>query len=150
MARRTTHPSTPIKALLCGLCLAPTCASAQDILSSVQGVIGLGAGSAPTFPGSDDAEVEVLPIIDLEWNDRYFLSTERGLGFYALRRDDEAAEYGIALSLGYDFDQRDLEDDRLGGADPLVSGEVAAIAIDATTRRMFLADEGPTRAPTSS
>ena len=97
--------------------LQASVAIAQGLSSEVEGVIGLGVGSAPTFAGSDQTENEVLPIIDLEWR-RFFLNSELGVGGYFLRRDDDIAEYGVALSLGYDFDSREQDDDsRLSGLD---------------------------------
>lgn len=51
-----------------------------------RGVIGGGIGAANKFIGSDDFELAVLPLLDVEWRGSYFLSTQRGLGLNFIRR----------------------------------------------------------------
>ena len=37
---------------------------------------------APEYPGSKDYELVGLPMVDIEWRDTVFLSTQRGFGAY--------------------------------------------------------------------
>lgn len=50
-----------------------------------RGNLALGLGAAPAFPGSVGGEPKLLPLVDLEWRDRIFLSTQRGVGFNWVR-----------------------------------------------------------------
>ena len=51
-----------------------------------RGVVGAGIGLAPEFIGADDLEAVGLPLIDVEWRNAYFLSTQRGAGLNLIRR----------------------------------------------------------------
>ena len=57
----------------------------RDSDSPWRGNLALGYGVAPAFPGSVSAESKLLPLIDIEWRDRIFLSTQRGIGINWLR-----------------------------------------------------------------
>ena len=50
--------------------------------SQWRGNFGVGAGLAPEYPGSKDYELVGLPMVDIEWRDTVFLSTQRGFGAY--------------------------------------------------------------------
>jgi len=51
-----------------------------------RGVIGGGIGLSPKFIGADDFKATGLPLIDVEWRNAYFFSTQRGLGLNMIRR----------------------------------------------------------------
>ena len=50
--------------------------------SQWRGNFGVGVGLAPDYPGSRDYEVVGLPMVDIEWRDTVFASTQRGLSAY--------------------------------------------------------------------
>lgn len=80
----------------------------------LEGFIGLGVLSEPTFSGSDEMETGVLPVIDLTWDDRFFVSTDRGVGAYVFGGLDAPLRFGVGV--GYDFTERNPDDDdRLTG-----------------------------------
>ena len=73
--------------------------------------IGVGAEYEPVFPGIDEPEWGVLPFIDIEYKDRYFIN-DRGIGAYILRSQNDP-EYGMGISLNYNWDDaRDEADAR--------------------------------------
>ena len=45
--------------------------------------IGAGVGYGSKYEGSDEMEVEFLPVLGITWNDTVFLTTEDGLGVVA-------------------------------------------------------------------
>jgi outer membrane protein len=79
--------------------------------------LGGGALYAPTYLGSDDYDVDALPLIDIR-NDRFFLSTRDGLGGNLLER---GSNWKAGPVLKYRFG-RDQDDDAalrgLGDVDP--------------------------------
>ncbi len=50
--------------------------------SQWRGNFGVGVGLAPDYPGSKDYELVGLPMVDIEWRETVFLSTQRGFGAY--------------------------------------------------------------------
>lgn len=105
------------KGIAAGLAVAiaafPGIASAED---EWEFEIGAGVGYGSKYEGSDDMEVEFLPVLGITWNDTVFLTTEDGLGVVAY--DDH--DFTVAVSLDYDWgrDQSDSSDLRgLGDVD---------------------------------
>jgi outer membrane protein len=49
-------------------------------LSQWRGNFGVGFGVAPEYPGAKNYEAVGLPLVDVEWRDTVFFSTQRGLG----------------------------------------------------------------------
>ena len=43
--------------------------------------LGAGVGYAPVYQGSDELEVKPVPVLDISYRDRFFLSSVRGLGY---------------------------------------------------------------------
>jgi MipA family protein len=58
----------------------------------------------PKYVGSDDYKVTPLPMVDLTWHDRLFLSSREGLGAYALSTDHFQLGGALNYSLGRDSD----------------------------------------------
>lgn len=71
-----------------------------DSVSPWRGNLALGYGVAPAFPGSVSGESKLLPLIDLEWRDRIFLSTQRGIGLNWLRGFNTRAGPRITIDPG--------------------------------------------------
>lgn len=61
--------------------------------------MALGLGIAPAFEYAEGGELEVLPLIDVEWRQRYFFSTQRGLGFNWTNRT--ATQAGPRLTMDW-------------------------------------------------
>lgn len=93
------------------LAALPVVAQAQTAKSQADDdrfrlTIGGGALYAPTYLGSDEYDIEAIPLIDLR-NDRFFLSTRDGLGANLLDRD---SKWKAGPVLKYRFG-RDQDDD---------------------------------------
>ena len=101
--------------------------------------IGLGTAYEPVSPGVDEEEFEILPFIDIEYLDRFFLKSERGLGAYVLRSQD-GPEYGFGFAIGYDAGREESdarrELDGLGDIDPsaeaifFAEGEIGPVELE--------------------
>jgi outer membrane scaffolding protein for murein synthesis (MipA/OmpV family) len=72
--------------------------------------VGIAGEYGPVSPGVDKEELDVLPYVDIEYKDRYFLNIERGLGAYLLRSED-GPEYALGVAVGY-AEGRDESDAR--------------------------------------
>lgn len=84
--------------------------------------IGVGAIAAPEYMGADDMEASVLPLVDIEWRDRLFLSTRKGLGGYAVNEKRAAQpllgvfdSYQLGGSVRYAFGRDEDDNTRLNG-----------------------------------
>ena len=67
-----------------------------------KGNFGVGTGVAPDYLGSADYEGVILPLVDIEWRGRYFLTTQRGLGVNLFRDRTLRAGPRITYDLGRD------------------------------------------------
>ncbi len=93
--------------------------------SQWRGNFGVGVGLAPDYPGSQDYELVGLPMVDIEWRDTVFFSTQRGLGahFYTARR------FRAGARLTYDRGRDNSANARLRGTpdiDPSIEAGVFA------------------------
>ena len=97
--------------------------------------IGAGVGYGSAYEGSDEREVSPIPILDVTYNNRFFLSTQRGLGAYAVNHDDDrdggsgglVEEYFLGVSARPDFGRAEDDDDRLRGmGDVDLTAEIGA------------------------
>jgi len=61
--------------------------------------LGAGAAVAPKYEGARGFRVLPVPAVDITWNNRVFLNTENGLGFYALKTD--AFTLGASVTYGW-------------------------------------------------
>lgn len=77
--------------------------------------LALGVGVAGTYQYSRDDQVVVLPLIDAEWRDRFFFSTQRGIGYNWIRNDRTTAGPRITFDLGRDRS----DDDALGNTEDI-------------------------------
>ena len=101
--------------------------------------IGLGTAYEPVSPGVDKEEFEILPFVDIQYLDRFFLKSERGLGAYVLRSQD-GPEYGFGFAIGYDAGREESdarrELDGLGDIDPsaeaifFAEGEIGPVELE--------------------
>tara|TARA_B100001123_G_C15328676_1_gene1030458 strand:- start:2050 stop:2835 length:786 start_codon:yes stop_codon:yes gene_type:complete len=72
--------------------------------------VGSGLVMAPDYPGSTEYEVLPVPLIDVEWREKYFVSTQRGLGAVLFR--DGQMRGGLRLT--YDRGRQSSQNSRLG------------------------------------
>ena len=84
--------------------------------------IGAGALYVPEYEGSDDMTLEPLPFVEIEWNDRIFLSAEDGLGVHVYRGDD----LEVSTSIGYEFERKESDSSDLRGLGN-INGTVTAV-----------------------
>ena len=75
--------------------------------------VNLGAGFAtvPKFDYSSDNELVFLPMVDIEWRNFVFASTQRGVGVKLV--NNGRSEGGVRLT--YDFGRDPTDDDLLAG-----------------------------------
>lgn len=134
-------------ALLVAAAAVPSSARAEE--SDFDVVLGLGGGVVPRYEGSDRVRVWPLPVIDVTWRDRLFLSTRNGLGFYAINRESFQLGAGVGYQIGREEsdDRRNL--DGLGDIDDAAQGKVFAryrwgsgIALSAEVSRIFGGSDG--------
>lgn len=120
--------------LISFFCFLPAQASSQhwssdyDDLRLFRPIEGVGAGSAsyskklsgtfaagvidgPDYLGSKTTETRFLPVIDLEFKQRFFISTQRGIGFYALRDN----RFALAVMLNEDWGRKESDNPHLRG-----------------------------------
>lgn len=70
--------------------------------------VGIGAGYAPTYEGSDEYDALIVPVLGVEYKDGLFFGNVRnGIGTYPLRGEN----YKVGASIGY-AGGRDESDDR--------------------------------------
>lgn len=109
--------------------LALLAAPAQAQQWRPTGVVGLGLTHGPDRPGSDQSSATPIPLVQLVWQDRYFLN-QHGIGFYALR-NRSGGKLSAGLALGYDFDERSTADDpRLAGLQDVEAGALLTGFLD--------------------
>jgi outer membrane scaffolding protein for murein synthesis (MipA/OmpV family) len=106
------HPTVPVALLLAGITLAALPVHAQTAGAKPEEPlhisIGGGAIYAPTYLGSDDYEADPLPLFDLRYTDRFFLSTRDGLG---MNLAPQGSNWRAGPVLKYRM-ARDQDDDR--------------------------------------
>lgn len=105
--------------------LAVQPAAAQDGKDPWRITLGAGAAWAPDYLGSDDYDVDPLPVVDIRYRDRFFLSSRDGLGFNASRLEN--LRFGPLVKYRTGRDQDDDDDLRgMGDIDP--AGEAGVFA----------------------
>lgn len=75
------------------------------------GTVGAGLLSAPEYLGANDNEFRFLPVVDIEYKQRYFISTQRGLGFYFFRDN----RFALATFVNMDWGREESDNARLRG-----------------------------------
>lgn len=88
--------------------------------------VGAGALYVPEYEGSDDMTFEALPLLEIEWNDRVFLSTEDGIGVHLYRGDD----LRVSTSMGYEFGREESDSSDLRGLGDIDGSVTAAIGVE--------------------
>lgn len=110
--------------LLPALCLPLTFALAQPAAAQDWRItLGGGGMLAPTYLGSDEYDVDPVPVVDIRYRDIAFLSTRDGLGANLWRGERLTAGPVLKYRLGRDQDDDDALRG-LGDVDP--AGEVGA------------------------
>lgn len=63
------------------LMLVPNVAYAESVWDKEKWDVSIGGGAmySPKYEGSDNMEVEAMPYLDIEWNDRVFLPYYKSL-----------------------------------------------------------------------
>ncbi len=104
--RRSVQSSKFKYALLIGYFLSlPVSAMAQQNENSEpkgdwQITIGPEVIVAPEYFGSKKYEITPFPVVDIVWKERFFISTLRGLGLYAINDKDSGIEVGLSVIPG--------------------------------------------------
>jgi outer membrane scaffolding protein for murein synthesis (MipA/OmpV family) len=62
--------------------------------------LAAGIGVAGTYQYSRDDQVVALPLVDVEWRERFFFSTQRGIGYNWIRAERTVAGPRITFDLG--------------------------------------------------
>lgn len=75
----------------------------QTVGENDQMVLGLGAAVIPDFEGSDDYQVEPVPLIDVQ-KGRFFAKSRDGIGFNLLEHPRFTIGASVAWMRGYDED----------------------------------------------
>ena len=87
----------------------------------------------PVSPGVDENEVDVLPYLDIEYKERFFIKSQYGIGAYLLK-SDSGLEYALGAAIGYEGG-RDEDDARAqlqglgdidGSAEAILFAEIEA------------------------
>ena len=74
--------------------------------------IGLGAMMMPEFEGSNKYEVKAIPLLNIRYKDRFFLSpSEGGIGVYIVREP----LWNMGLAVGYNPGRQEKDSDLLKG-----------------------------------
>ena len=73
--------------------------------------LGLGFRVEPEYEGGDKFEVVLLPILDIEWMETFYLNTRDGLGYY-LRK---LPNLEIGAGIDYRYGREESDSDRLAG-----------------------------------
>jgi MipA family protein len=107
-------------------------------------------GVRPAYEGADKYKVMALPLIDVIWRDRVFLSTQNGIGAWAYR----ANGFSIGGALNYEFGREESLDrsqlDGLGDVDGaaqarlLMEYRAGPLRLDATLARALGGSDGTT------
>ena len=77
--------------------------------------LGAGLGLAPKFDCSRDNELALLPMLDIEWHNFAFASTQRGVGLKLI--NSRSTEAGPRIT--YDFGRSPTDDDFLDETDEI-------------------------------
>lgn len=97
---------------------APQSAASQPPASPWSFTLGAGAIVAPRYEGSDNLAVAPLPLAEISWKDRVFLSSGRGLGAYIVSTD----AFKLSASAGYDAGRDEKDGKRKSGKPNLLRG----------------------------
>lgn len=103
---------SPRRAAVCAL-LLPSLTLASPVRAEDDDQFEITTGSkllvGPTYNGSSQSEEIWRPIIEVWWNDTFFLSSERGVGFEVAPLPYET-RLTAGFSIGPSFDDRDTEE----------------------------------------
>jgi MipA family protein len=95
-------------AVFASAAIAQTPTPKSDWQVSTGVIVGLG----PAYEGSEKYKATPLPLIDIVWKDRVFLSTQNGLGAWAYRQNG----FSLGGAIGYEFGRDEsLDRDELAG-----------------------------------
>lgn len=126
------------------LAVVPPALAQNDGAGKSDWRLTLGAGTmmAPSYLGSDDYDVSALPLLDLRYADRVFLSTRDGLGANLLRDGNLSAGPVLKYRFGRDQDDDDAlrglgDVDPAGEAGAFVKYSVAKLSMGAELRQGF-------------
>ena len=89
--------------------------------------VGAGVAAAPVYLGGDEFDAKPLPLVDIDYRNFFFLSTQRGLGANLLRGSRYRA--GVRLTPDYGRDSEDSP--RLRGVPDVETGVEAGVFIEA-------------------
>lgn len=134
--------------LLPAFCLPFILATAQPAEAQDWRVtLGAGAMLAPTYLGSDEYEVDALPLVDIRYSDLLFLSTRDGLGANLLRGERLTAGPVLKYRFGRDQDDDDAlrglgDVDPAGEAGAFLKYRVAKLSFGTELRQGFGGHEG--------
>ena len=87
--------------------------------------LGAGAMYASDYEGSDDYEVSPVPVVEVSWRDRVWLTTTDGVGLFASPLKTEALR--VDLGVEYDFGRKEDDNEALKGLGDLKGGAVGVV-----------------------
>lgn len=88
--------------------------------------VGAAGTYGPEFEGADEYEFGLFPLIEVEYQERYFLSTARGAGIVLL--DRETVQLDVAV--GYDFGRDEDDSSDLDGLGDVDGGAVVNVGAE--------------------
>jgi outer membrane scaffolding protein for murein synthesis (MipA/OmpV family) len=77
--------------------------------------LGIGVGVTGTYTYSRDDQVVVLPLADIEWRERFFFSTQRGIGYNWINGTTTVAGPRVT----FDWGRQRGDDDALGNTEDI-------------------------------
>lgn len=78
--------------------------------------LGAAGSYGPEYEGSDEYEFQALPLVEVEYKERFFLSPVRGAGVFLF--NDRTFQLGVAVGYAFGRDEDDSSDlDGLGDID---------------------------------
>lgn len=89
--------------------------------------LGAGAMYAPDYEGSDDYEVSPVPVVEVSWRDRVWLTTTDGVGLFASPFKSENLR--LDLGIQYEFGRSEDDNDALKGLGDLEGGATGVVRL---------------------
>jgi outer membrane scaffolding protein for murein synthesis (MipA/OmpV family) len=100
----------------------------------------------PEYEGSDDYEVRIFPVINITWQNTFFLNPREGLGAFFWNRNNVK----LGLSIGYTFGRDEDDSSHLDGlgdvdgginANVLLKWKVEDVALDARYEQQLTGED---------
>jgi MipA family protein len=83
--------------------------TAQAPKKDLEITLGAGVAVGPDYYGSKKTEFDFVPVVDIVWKNRFFLSTLQGLGAYAVNDEESGITLGASIAPGNSRTRRFLQ-----------------------------------------